>query len=1129
MDTYPGELLVGVFPLIFCADVTLTSKNPDVREPEVTEEKDVGEDINDFDNPGQAPTIQPPIGKSSSIPKSQFDRFLSAMASALMESEDDPLMADMTGSNARRISSRSLFRGDDDEDSDGADEEWLVSSVGAFASGVDSALNTSNSFDGGYSDDGSFRTIGASTAGGTVNSGRRNMHMGFRLGRSPSNFSSNTGGSSMFGNMLGSTSNSKSPNSTNFNTSYAKSLHHGQGFAQRARIVAISARHGFPPSKDPDGDKNRIHVCFKKEAPSIRGVGMNPVATSPPPQALGSLDTNKLIAMAKQSPMDGILPSGWLEKHAHALPSVLIVVAQVFGKDKQQEQDKHLINALQNLKINLAAKRQCQIHIIGIVQTGVSMIQAEQWSQTMATKVNDGDDIDTVHEITLLDVKEDLDSSQESSSSSFAMRQLHKAVRDASLSYYIHQARRTKLKLQKMAGRDPSQSKTPLLLPLAIRYYFKVAMFYEFQWKHEKSLKFMVEAYRHAECYYRYLLQLQNFLAASHMRGVDHHKSHDPIQATGKADSSTSKPIKIFDSSQMSSTTSRTSSTAEEDYVDGTEEGVELALSTPRGGDDDRNPGFNALLTALPPEDMIYQCRAVADWLNFKLLYTGLVSQTEGGLLAASTQWQKHGQAFCNPRRVFVSRAGTVTTTFDKDEVGDDDNAPSTSKTMGDGNLHNRWYDWSYVAQQRVVVSQLLERYPPRALGELGSNQFDEALLRCSAWRTYQAAAEALLQLGVHVRRALRYEEQHPSSTSTGENKATDKLDKMRSRYVGGLDNEGLLPWLKEEAHNNHQGACFTPSNNFRLNCLLTLFCVVGINAEKALECIRRSISLFESELEKAKSKDDGSGFVERSWSRSGARIYYLAGGILHGLNRHAEATPYLETAVKYSKGWRGLELVIRRTLIECYERQLKEKSAAGEATSQAIASMILDSYFNAEMSNSDLRRALENFGAVTGSNNGAIKWYRDCIDEADSSLPFSFALTFPSATHATAGDGVNASVLIKSNLDYAVHVNSVTLLSLAGQITVPSNDMLSAKNANEGSNGGIIIQANTEILVSTQIQLPRDLNAIAIYEGGNGGEKEGTAGKGSFSKSARPRTAGITSAGMFSLSIGVTLSSFFL
>lgn len=266
-----------------------------------------------------------------------------------------------------------------------------------------------------------------------------------------------------------------------------------------------------------------------------------------------------------------------------------------------------------------------------------------------------------------------------------------------------------------------------------------------------------------------------------------------------------------------------------------------------------------------------------------------------------------------------------------------------------------------------------------------------------------------------------------------------------------------------------------------------------------------RAISLFEREVETAQQKD--SDFLP--WNRSGARMYYLTGSTLIGLERHAEATPYLEKAASFSKGWTGLELAIRRMLIECYEKHMPEEQ---DESGQTLASMLLDSYFNAEMSNSDLRKALEKFASLI--SGGTIKWYRDCIDEADASLPFSFALTFPSATHATAGDGVKASVLIKSNLDYAVHVNSVTLLSLAGQILVPSNDLLSAKNANEGTGGGIIIQANSEILISTHIKLPKDLNAIAVDESGNGGEAAGIAGKGSFAKSARPRTGGITAAG---------------
>lgn len=266
-----------------------------------------------------------------------------------------------------------------------------------------------------------------------------------------------------------------------------------------------------------------------------------------------------------------------------------------------------------------------------------------------------------------------------------------------------------------------------------------------------------------------------------------------------------------------------------------------------------------------------------------------------------------------------------------------------------------------------------------------------------------------------------------------------------------------------------------------------------------------RAISSFERDVEKAKQDEEK--FLP--WNRSGARMYYLAGSTLLGQGRHAEAMPYLEKAIKAAKGWNGLELAIRKILIECYEKQIPSEA---DESSQTLASMLLDSYFNAEMSNSDLRRALEKFSSISGG--GTIKWYRDCIYEADESLPFSFSLTFPAGTHAIAGDEVEASVLIKSNLDYAVHVNSVTLLSLAGQISVPSTDLLSATNANEGSNGGIIIQANADILLSTQIELPKDLSQIAVDETGNGGENEGVAGKGSFAKSARPRTAGLTAAG---------------
>jgi hypothetical protein len=274
-------------------------------------------------------------------------------------------------------------------------------------------------------------------------------------------------------------------------------------------------------------------------------------------------------------------------------------------------------------------------------------------------------------------------------------------------------------------------------------------------------------------------------------------------------------------------------------------------------------------------------------------------------------------------------------------------------------------------------------------------------------------------------------------------------------------------------------------------------------NTENALACAKRAISLFEREAEKGNQEDP-------QWKRSAARLHYLAGSTLLGLKRHADAIPFLDGAAKLCKGWSGLEVALRQMLIQCYEKHIP--SSQSDENSQALGSMLLDSYFNAHMSNADLRRALGKFSTLSGG--GSVKWYRDCIDEADTTLPFSFFLSFPSLTHATTGDKVKGNLLIKSNLEYAVHVNAVTLLSLAGPMLIPSDDLLSAKNADEGSNGGIIIQANSEITLSTQLQIPKDLNQIAIDETGNGGEKEGTAGKGSFSRSARPRTGGITAGG---------------
>ena len=478
-------------------------------------------------------------------------------------------------------------------------------------------------------------------------------------------------------------------------TSFASALQQGQSFFQRARIVSISTRHGFPPSKDPTGEKTRVLEYL--------GTTNNKPSSSRNSKNNTMVQTSKILAATQKRPIDGILPSGWLEKHAAALPSVILVVLQInHGIDAQWQQDDLLQETLQNLTYSLAPKRlrYVSIQVVGLMQEGVSQIAAEQWAQGMSERLSKWKDSinenekesnsanaptnnqqDSPHtEIILLPIEE-LQPDYPYNGS--ALQQLHNSVRNASLQYYSNQTRRVKEKLLALGA----AGRIPVLLPLMIRYYFKVAMFYEFQWKQEKSLKYMVEAYRLLETYYRYLLQQREISQGDHAS-----EANDPLPAISASN---------FNANEESN------------------EGVELSLKRSDALTDEQS--LIMLHNSDPAEDMVYQCRSVADWINFKILQSGLVSNTEGGLLASSAQWQRHSQAFCCPRRSFIATTGSA------------------------------WLEWSYVARQYIVISQLLERYPARSLGSLDQTNSEESLLRFSSWRTYEAASEALLKLGFEV------------------------------------------------------------------------------------------------------------------------------------------------------------------------------------------------------------------------------------------------------------------------------------------------------------------------------------------------------------------------------------------
>jgi hypothetical protein len=600
----------------------------------------------------------------SSPRRSLFDRFLDALAASLIDETEE-----VDSDSHRRLS---LFRHDELENSSD-DEEFSDYFLGAGTS---------------------KRRSGALSAGFYAGFGRRSL-----------------------------TQQNESSGNRPRAASYAKALTNGQGFFQRARIVPVSAKYGFPPSKDPEGTNNLAHA--------LSSVHLNR-RKAEKESALGSL-----LQQHRHS-LNGIIPSGWLEKHVHALPSVILVVCTVCSSQRDQDvRDRHLFETIEHLQFSLVPKRECTIQVVGLMEDNVSEEQGGAWSQAIVQHFALDESAHLHVSATVLRASSDLACSNTDLPTSQALKQLHRATRDASLVYYLRQARRTKDKLVKLTEdrrrRGRGDSPPIQLSPLMVRYCFKIAIFYEFQMKHEKSLRFLAEAYRHVAKYYQWLIS---------RRG-------------GKADSIDEQNYSIPPDNVTAATS------VGSDSMDGS---VEVELNAVGHSDE----VIWARVVPSPPNDMIHQCRAVADWLNLKLLSAGFASHTEGGLLAAANQWRQHSRVFCTRRH-------------------------SRELEMDD------WFQWSYIARQRIVMSQLVERHPPKALGDLG-NEFDEVVLRCSPWRAYESAAEAMLRLGREIEK----------SKERGEVRTimdhSERSDSMRPRYVGGLGSGGLLSDFADECKVKHRG-----------------------------------------------------------------------------------------------------------------------------------------------------------------------------------------------------------------------------------------------------------------------------------------------------------------------------------
>jgi hypothetical protein len=307
--------------------------------------------------------------------------------------------------------------------------------------------------------------------------------------------------------------------------------------------------------------------------------------------------------------------------------------------------------------------------------------------------------------------------------------------------------------------------------------------------------------------------------------------------------------------------------------------------------------------------------------------------------------------------------------------------------------------------------------------------------------------------------------------------------DIVRTRYVGGIDNdEAFSIVLEEELKFNHK--------------------------EQALSCTTRGLSLLQTENTQLCESNS----QMHIWSRASARLHYLAAGTLMSMDRYSEAMPHIVEAVKRCSGWSGLEMITRKMLIACFQKMTKE-SIVNFDNADELLSLMMDSLFAGMLDAEDLQSFLEKLSSSIGSGSESIlKWEKECVDEGDQRLPFSFFATFPDATHVTAGDEIEVCLWIRSNLDFPTAVYSVVLFSSIGNIEIPTPDLLNAATASSDQDGSILIQANQSIMVSTTSYLPS--NIFDIVEDGTsiGGENKSSTSN-NYGKTARPRTSGITAA----------------
>jgi hypothetical protein len=796
MDYYPQDLLVGVFPLVFAVNAIFFAPS------------------NDADDADDLAAATEHRHRHHGL----FERFLDVLVSSLMDDGDGRTSSNSGASVAGGTVPVAAERGSSLSDHS-SNNKGLSSLPGKIrlsnsnsskegASSSSSALLSDDDLLGllaanGVEGDGTSGNSSMSGSAASASSSSSRQGSGVGGGSSSSAFyaagfgrrSSASGGHHHHHQDGGASSSSAAVVRSN-DASYARLAGHhpGQGFFQRARIEAVGARHGFPPPPSSrTGNRAAGSAEYYDDVNDDEEVDVD----------------EELEGGGCGSDRDddgGILSLGWLERHANALPSAVLIVCQVrSSREIQHRQDQVLVETVEHFQNGLRSSRkrrrssvppgasscQVQIHVIALLDDDVSLETGEIWGRAIRSYVEDDDEpaprdllsmtatarasaamnagASSSVKISLLRPYLDLQVDTGRPVRSLAFQSLHDSIRDASLRYYQGQAGRVKAKLANLLllSSPLSSSADEAVLPVSSsssrpasptgtagrgaagsstiagggsrRRRLLLPRIVRYCFKIATFYEFQLQPERSVQ----YLSEAWRHAALykSHLLGV---------LAPPAPSSSTAAAI-VHESMSSSH---------------GGDLEVSLSNSSPLSN---RHGGTDRAVDNGNPLDCLYQAYAVAEWLHLKLLQAGLSSHAEAGWRAAQDQCRRHTATF-----------GSSST---------DCCVPA-------------WFQWQYVARQRLVLAQLVERHPPPPVQPSQQQQqrrfLEEIGLRFSPWRCYRSVAEARLQLA-HALELPAFSSSLPSHpVLVGGENLVDQRDPLRRPYVRGIDGNNSHPSIRD-------------------------------------------------------------------------------------------------------------------------------------------------------------------------------------------------------------------------------------------------------------------------------------------------------------------------------------------